>query len=77
MDCLSSMPLTSSNDLSLPIAQRRQPRNNAGKPPIRYGYENNHDIANFFSYSNIPPAYKAFVTSLDIMSIPKDWKVAQ
>ena len=36
--------------VELPLAQRRDPRSNFGKPPIRYGFEHpstDHDIANF------------------------------
>jgi hypothetical protein len=36
-----------------------------------------NDIAKFVSYSNISPIYGAFITSLDIVSIPKCWQVAK
>ena len=61
--------------LELPVAQRRKTRANAGKPPIRYGFE--HNIANFISYSNISPAYKAFIASLQTVHVPKDWRAAK
>ena len=61
--------------LELPIAQRREARTNAGKPPVRYGFE--HDIANVVSYSNVSNAYKTFVASLQSVPVPKDWKVAK
>ena len=35
--------------VELPLAQRRDPRSNFGKPPLRYGFEHHstdHDIAN-------------------------------
>lgn len=37
--------------VELPLAQRRDPRVNAGKPSSRYGYE--HDIANYISDSRV------------------------
>jgi hypothetical protein len=56
--------------IELPLAQRREPRINAGKPPSRYGYE--HDIANFISYAHVSPAYRTFIASLQTVPIPKD-----
>lgn len=61
--------------LDLPIAQRRAIRSNAGKLPDWYGFE--HDIANFVSYSNISPAYKAFIASLQSVSVPNDWRTTK
>jgi hypothetical protein len=29
------------------------------------------------SYSNVSPAYRAFIASLQAMPIPKDWKCAK
>lgn len=59
----------------LPLAQRRVPRVNAGKPPSRYCYE--HDIAKYVSYSSVSPAYRTFITSLQTISISKDWRCAK
>jgi hypothetical protein len=63
--------------LSTPITLlvRRTSRENTGVPPDRYGFP--HDIAKFVSYSHISPIYGAFITSLDIVSIPKYWQVAK
>jgi hypothetical protein len=47
----------------------------AGVPPPRYGYE--HDISNYVSYASLSPAYRAFITSLQSIAIPRDWKEAQ
>ena len=66
--------------VELPLAQRRETRSNAGRPPIRLGFEHlssRHDIANYISYSHISPAYKAFIASLQIVPIPKDWRCAK
>lgn len=59
--------------MELPLALRRETRTNAGKPPVRYGYE--HDIANGVSDSYVSPAHKAFIASLQSVSIPKDWRL--
>ena len=56
----------------MPLAQLKDPRANAGKPPSRYGFE--HDIAKYVSYSSVSPAYRAFVASLQTVSTPKDWR---
>jgi hypothetical protein len=61
--------------IELPLAQRREPRINAGKPPSRYGYE--HDIANFISYAHVSPAYRTFIASLQTVPIPRDWRCAK
>ena len=61
--------------MELPLALRRETRTNAGKPPVLYGYE--HDIANGVSDSYVSPAHKAFIASLQSVSIPKDWKAAK
>jgi hypothetical protein len=36
-----------------------------------------HDIGNFVSYESLSPSYRAFVASLQTVSIPKDWKTAR
>jgi hypothetical protein len=59
----------------LPLAQKRAPRVNTGKPPSRYCYE--HDIAKYDSYSSVSPAYRTFITSLQTISIPKYWRCAK
>jgi hypothetical protein len=61
--------------VDLPLAQRRDHRINAGKPPSRFGFE--YDIANYMSYSNVSPAYRTFIASLQAVSIPKDWRCAK
>ena len=50
-------------------------RRNAGVPPDRYGFP--HDIAQFISYSNISATLRAFITSLDSVTLPKCWQVAK
>ena len=57
------------------LSVRRTPRENAGIPPDRYGFP--HDIAQFVSYSHISPVHRAFIASLDTVSIPKCWQVAK
>jgi len=64
-----------SEPVELPLAQSRDHRVNAGKPPVRYGYE--HDIAKYVSYSSVSPAYRTFVASLQTVPIPKDWRCAR
>jgi len=44
-------------------------------PPTRYGFE--HDISNYVSYGSLSPAYRAFVASLQFVTIPRDWKQAK
>ena len=71
---------SSPDHVELPLAQRRDTRSNFGKPPVRYGFEHpstDYDIANFISYSRLSPAFRAFVTSLQTVPIPKDWKCAK
>jgi hypothetical protein len=58
-----------------PIPLRRTSRENAGVPPDRYGFP--HDIVKFIYYSHISPIYRAFITSLDTVFIPKCWQVAK
>ena len=65
----------SSESIELPLAQSRDHRVNAGKPPVRYGYE--HDIAKYVSYSSVSPAYRTFAASLQAVPIPKDWRCAK
>ena len=64
----------SSLDTSFP--PRRSSRVNAGQPPVRFGYWET-DIANYISYTSIPPAYKSFIASLHLVSVPKNWQVAK
>ena len=58
-----------------PIEIRRTSRSNAGVPPDRYGFP--HDIAQFISYSNISATHRAFIASLDSVTLPKCWQVAK
>ena len=58
------------------ISLRRTTRANAGIPPERYGL-NVNDIGNYVSYEALSPAYKAFVASLQSVSVPTDWKKAK
>ena len=62
----------------LPIAQRREARSTAGKPPVRYGFEDNcggehsNEASNYVSYGSLPSEYRAFVTTLQSVQIPKN-----
>ena len=58
------------------IVLRRTTRTTAGIPEKRYGF-NVNDIGNYVSYEALSPAYKAFVASLQCVSIPTDWKKAK
>jgi len=60
---------------SLPIALRKGTRAAATKPIEKYGFE--HDISNYVSYDALSPSYRAFVTLLQTVLIPSDWKVAK
>jgi hypothetical protein len=82
LDPSPSSSLTSTSNVSpnldpieLSLAQQREPRVNAGKPPLHLGFEN--DIANFVGYSHVSTTYRTFVASLQTMSIPKDWRCAK
>jgi hypothetical protein len=48
--------------VDLPLAQRRDHRINAGKPPSRFGFE--YNIANYMSYCHVSSAYRTFIASL-------------
>nr|AAO20078.1 putative polyprotein [Oryza sativa Japonica Group] len=67
----------------LPIAIRKSVRSNAGKPPLRYGFEaqdegdDENNISNYVSYDSLSSTYKAFIASLDSVQIPKDWREAK
>ena len=68
--------------IDLLIAIRKGTRSNVGKDPSRYGFEdvNNdgsvNDIANYVSYESLSPAYKAFLASLQVVAVPRDWREA-
>ena len=63
----------------LPIALRREARSTAGKPPVRYGFEDNYEDehsseeSNYVSYESLPlpSEYQAFVTTLQSAHISK------
>ena len=61
----------------LPIALRREARSTAGKPPVRYGFEDNYEDehsgeeSNYVSYESLSSEYQAFVTTLQSAHIPK------
>ena len=38
---------------------------------------NEHDTGYFVSYEALSPSYRAFVASLQSVSVPKDWKSAK
>jgi len=62
----------------LPIALRREARSTAGKPPVRDGFEDNYEDehsseeSNYVSYESLPSGYRAFVTTLQSVQIPKN-----
>jgi len=62
---------SSSDTVELPIALRKGTREAAQKalPPEVF---DDHDIGNFVSYEALSPSYRAFVASLQTVSIPKD-----
>ncbi|KAG8076572.1 hypothetical protein GUJ93_ZPchr0006g42586 [Zizania palustris] len=69
---------------NLPIAIRKGTRSKAGKPPQRYGFEDENekdndknDIVNYVSYASLSPTYKSFMVSLNSVLIPKDWREAK
>jgi hypothetical protein len=71
----SEVEIEDSSSHDFPIALRKGTRNNAGMPPLRYGFE--HDISNYVSYAFLSPAYRAFVASLQSVQVPKDWREAK
>ena len=56
---------------SPPLEVRRTSCSNAGVPPDHYGFP--HDISQFISYSNISATHRAFIASLDSVTLPKCW----
>ena len=60
----------------LPIALRKGTREKAGIPGPKYGFDAN-DIGNYVSYEALSPAHKSFVASLQLVSLPTDWKAAK
>lgn len=64
-----------STSMDLPIALRKETRGAGREPPDRYGFK--HDISYYVSYETLSSSYKAFVASLQIAAIPKDWKGAK
>ncbi|XP_071679982.1 uncharacterized protein [Lolium perenne] len=64
----------SNNSLDLPIAIRKGIRNVG--PPKRLSYDD-YDIGNYISYEALSPTFRAFVASLQTVSVPKDWKAAR
>jgi hypothetical protein len=72
---LSTPPLHP-NDL--PIALRKSTRTTDIPAHLKdyvVGYK--HDIANFVSYRKCKSAFQSFISSLDYVSIPTDWKLAK
>jgi hypothetical protein len=61
--------------MDLPITLRKGIRVGARKPPNWYRDE--HDIANYVSYTSLSTNYMAFIASLQSVVIPRDWKVAK
>jgi Reverse transcriptase (RNA-dependent DNA polymerase) len=57
-----------------PLSIRQTTHSNARVQPDRYGFYPDHDITHYVSYSHISPNHGAFITSLDIISLPKCWQ---
>jgi hypothetical protein len=78
---------TSIDTVDLPIALRKGTREAAMKGEVerkalcemhaQQTIFDGHDIGNFVSYESLSPSYRAFVASLQTVSIPKDWKIAK
>ncbi|XP_048527792.1 uncharacterized protein LOC125507164 [Triticum urartu] len=74
---------SSSDTVELPIALRKPTREAARKGEVarkalpKDDACDDLDIGNFVSYKALSPSYKAFVASLQTVSIPKDWKAAK
>jgi hypothetical protein len=68
-------PSNTRDSMDLPIALRKGIRAGAVKPPNWYSDE--HDIANYVSYTSLSPSYKTFIASLQSVVIPRDWKAAK
>ena len=66
----------SEGSVDLPIALRKGTRAATSKSVDRYGF-NAHDISNYVSYEGLSPSYRTFVASLQLVSTPTDWRVAQ
>jgi hypothetical protein len=75
VDSSESVPCVTDDSLDLPIALRKGTRAGARKPPNWYREE--HDIANYISYTSLSTNYMAFIASLQSVVIPRDWKVAK
>jgi hypothetical protein len=66
---------TSWDDLSIPIAHRKQTRTTAGKLPPNLS---SYDLSNYVSYSSVGSHYKSFIAALDsTLPIPRDWQEAK
>ncbi|XP_044318516.1 uncharacterized protein [Triticum aestivum] len=74
---------SSSDTVELPIALRKPTREAARKGEVarkalpKDDACDDLDIGNFVSYKALSPSYKAFVASLQTVSIPRDWKAAK
>ena len=87
-DSSPSVPLNGNSEamggsFDLPIALRKATRaatsrsvKKTSRSVKKYGF-NVHDISNYISYESLSPSYRAFVTSLQSVPIPTDWRVAQ
>ncbi|XP_071683308.1 uncharacterized protein [Lolium perenne] len=68
-------PSITRDSMDLPIALRKGTRA-AARKPLNW-YQEEHDIANYVSYTSLSTNYRAFIASLQSMVIPRDWKVAK
>jgi hypothetical protein len=78
---------SSSDTVDLPIALRKGTREAARKSDMARKAlcethalqtdSGDHDIGKFMSYKALSPSYRAFVASLQTVSIPRDWQSAK
>lgn len=74
-DALDVQSDASKESIDWPIALRKGRQAAASKPVNRYGFEQN--IANYLSYDGLSSSYKAFIASLQSVSVPTNWKIAK
>ena len=71
----------SAESVDLPIALRKGTREAARKGEVtRRALQttfDDHDIGNYMSYEALSPSFRAFIASLQTVSIPKDWETAK
>jgi transposase InsO family protein len=73
----NQLPNLEPQENELPIALRKSTRSSNIPPRLRdyVGYK--HNIANFISYKHCSPSFRSFITSLNTVSIPTNWRSAK